>query len=178
VFVVAYQNILKLAYVDKFLNEIQLRFRDKYKHEIQSKRFNADFSGFENEFNGLLRECEEEARTVARDAKNPRKYHESDKSTKTMASMMETKKGFLTTLVGGGTTEPLNNTSGKSQKAGSKPQAVKEDEEVSAADSPRAAAAAASSDDNENVVDIEKRMSELMASKRAGGKPKKFEPKR
>lgn len=35
VFVVAYQKILQLSYVDKFLNDIHLEFRDKYKTVLQ-----------------------------------------------------------------------------------------------------------------------------------------------
>lgn len=35
VFVVAYQKILQLSYVDKFLNDIHLEFRDMYKTELQ-----------------------------------------------------------------------------------------------------------------------------------------------
>jgi signal recognition particle receptor subunit alpha len=35
VFVVAYQKILQLSYVDKFLNDIHLEFRDKYKTNLQ-----------------------------------------------------------------------------------------------------------------------------------------------
>lgn len=34
VFVVAYQKILQLAYIDKFLDDIQLEFRDKYKNVL------------------------------------------------------------------------------------------------------------------------------------------------
>lgn len=34
VFVVAYQKILQLSYVDKFLNDIHLEFRDKYKTDL------------------------------------------------------------------------------------------------------------------------------------------------
>jgi len=35
VFVVAYQKILQLSYVDKFLNDIHLEFRDRYKTDLQ-----------------------------------------------------------------------------------------------------------------------------------------------
>lgn len=34
IFVVAYQKILQLSYVDKFLNDIHLEFRDKYKTDL------------------------------------------------------------------------------------------------------------------------------------------------
>jgi signal recognition particle receptor subunit alpha len=55
VFVVAYQNILKLTYVDKFLTEIQLRFRDKYKQSIESGEFDRDFNDFRPDFDKILR---------------------------------------------------------------------------------------------------------------------------
>jgi hypothetical protein len=183
VFVVAYQNILKLTYIDKFLNEMQLRFRDKYKQAIQGKVFNLDFSGFKQDFDSLLRECEDEARLAAQMASRPRKYHESEKSSKTMASIMESKKGFLTNLVGGGTTESLKPGAQPSSKANKKQiKEEEDDEEDSLANSNgnlNNAAALSASDDNEDVNDVEKKMSELMAAKKIGGRPKKFEkPKR
>lgn len=36
IFVVAYQKILQLGYVDKFLSDIHLEFRDKYKNELDA----------------------------------------------------------------------------------------------------------------------------------------------
>lgn len=36
VFVTAYQKILQLSYVDKFLDDIQLEFRDKYRSADRS----------------------------------------------------------------------------------------------------------------------------------------------
>lgn len=38
-FVVAYQKILQLSYVDKFLNDIHLEFRDKYKTDLQQRQY-------------------------------------------------------------------------------------------------------------------------------------------
>ena len=34
-FVVVYQKILQLNYVDKFLSDIHLEFRDKFKNELE-----------------------------------------------------------------------------------------------------------------------------------------------
>lgn len=106
VFVVAYQNIIKLAYVDKFLSEIQLRFRDKYKHEIQKGHLNHDFSAFKSDFDDILKDCEHESRSSvqAQSQKVPRSYKESDKSTRTVASMIETKKPtFMSNLINSAT---------------------------------------------------------------------------
>jgi signal recognition particle receptor subunit alpha len=114
--VVAYQNILKLTYIDKFLTEIQLRFRDMYKQAIESGKFNHDFSAFGTEFHKILKECETDARNQSQQAQKPRSYHESDKANRTVASMIETKKGgFLSNLVSGSTDDkPSGKSTSKS----------------------------------------------------------------
>jgi len=121
IFVVAYQNILKLTYIDKFLNEIQLRFRDKYKQVLQNSQFGHNFGDFESDFDNILRECEEEARHSAQVAQKPRSFYESDKSTKTVASMIETKKGFLSNLVSStNSSSSPSNSSSPNHKTSSK----------------------------------------------------------
>lgn len=57
VFVVAYQRILQLSYIDKFLNDIHLEFRDKYKNELQGARHIMDFD-FKSSFDRVLKACE------------------------------------------------------------------------------------------------------------------------
>lgn len=57
-FVVAYQRILQLSYIDKFLNDVHLEFRDKYKNELTGGSQLMDFD-FLNTFNRILREAEE-----------------------------------------------------------------------------------------------------------------------
>jgi len=37
--VIAFQKILQLSYVDKFLDDIQLEFRDKYKNDLARKNY-------------------------------------------------------------------------------------------------------------------------------------------
>lgn len=59
IFVVAYQKILQLAYVDKFLSDIHLEFRDKYKNEL----FSRESRGFQqydflHEFHQILEDAE------------------------------------------------------------------------------------------------------------------------
>lgn len=56
-FVVAYQRILQLSYVDKFLNDVHLEFRDKYKNELQGGHHIMDFD-FKMTFDEVLRKCE------------------------------------------------------------------------------------------------------------------------
>lgn len=57
VFVVAYQRILQLSYVDKFLNDVHLEFRDKYKNDLQGGSFIMDFD-FRSSFDKVLKGCE------------------------------------------------------------------------------------------------------------------------
>ncbi|XP_053729770.1 signal recognition particle receptor subunit alpha isoform X2 [Synchiropus splendidus] len=93
IFVVGFQKILTLTYVDKLINDIQLRFRDRYKNELEHKgalKLLTNSFDFGDDFRMLLREAEESSkgRTVA--MKN---FKESAKSQKTVKSMIESKGG-------------------------------------------------------------------------------------
>uniref|UniRef100_A0A8C7XP45 SRP receptor subunit alpha n=1 Tax=Oryzias sinensis TaxID=183150 RepID=A0A8C7XP45_9TELE len=94
IFVVGFQNILTLTYVDKFIDDVQLRFRDRYKNELVQKGalmlLNNSFE-FEDDFQRILREAEESSRT--RSTTYMRAFQESEKSKKTVKSMIETKGG-------------------------------------------------------------------------------------
>ncbi|XP_022127579.2 signal recognition particle receptor subunit alpha homolog [Pieris rapae] len=90
VFVVAYQKILQLSYVDKFLNDIHLEFRDKYKNDLQSGCLATDFN-FKASFDIILRQCEQWAKSQAKLPKQMRTFEDSLKSKKTVASMIERK---------------------------------------------------------------------------------------
>ena len=46
---VVYQNILKLAYVDKLLDQVHLAFRDRYKNKVVGKAYGHHFD-FTQEF--------------------------------------------------------------------------------------------------------------------------------
>uniref|UniRef100_H2MIC2 SRP receptor subunit alpha n=1 Tax=Oryzias latipes TaxID=8090 RepID=H2MIC2_ORYLA len=91
---VGFQNILTLTYVDKFIDDVQLRFRDRYKNELVQKGalmlLNNSFE-FEDDFQRILREAEETSRT--RSTTYMRAFQESEKSKKTVKSMIETKGG-------------------------------------------------------------------------------------
>ena len=91
IFVVAFQKILQLAYVDKFLSDIHLEFRDKYKNELtaQGREFNS--FNFGDNFERLLREAEAWGRQQASIPKQMRTFEQSLKSKKTVASMIERK---------------------------------------------------------------------------------------
>ncbi|KAI4892815.1 hypothetical protein NFI96_017248 [Prochilodus magdalenae] len=94
VFVVGFQKILTLTYVDKFIDDVQLQFRDRYKNELEQKgalKFLNNRFEFENDFNRLLRVAE--SKSNARPPKTMRSFNESEKSQKTVKSMIETKGG-------------------------------------------------------------------------------------
>uniref|UniRef100_A0A1B0DFG1 SRP54-type proteins GTP-binding domain-containing protein n=1 Tax=Phlebotomus papatasi TaxID=29031 RepID=A0A1B0DFG1_PHLPP len=54
VFVVAFQKILQLGYVDKFLSDIHLEFRDKYKNELRADSKNFRTFDFQEEYTAQL----------------------------------------------------------------------------------------------------------------------------
>lgn len=90
VFVVAYQRILQLSYVDKLLNDVHLEFRDKYKNELCGGQMMIDFD-FKACFDKILRQSEHWAKTQAKIPKQMRTFEDSVKSKKTVASMIERK---------------------------------------------------------------------------------------
>ncbi|XP_043487833.1 signal recognition particle receptor subunit alpha homolog isoform X1 [Polistes fuscatus] len=90
VFVVAYQKILQLSYVDKFLNDIHLQFRDKFKNELESSQWFSNFE-FQQNYTNVLAAAELWARAQAKIPKQMRTFDESLKSKKTVASMIERK---------------------------------------------------------------------------------------
>ncbi|XP_011606538.1 signal recognition particle receptor subunit alpha [Takifugu rubripes] len=93
-FVVGFQKILTLTYVDKLIDDIQLHFRDRYKNELVQKgalKFLNHSFQFENDFIKLLREAEYSSK--ARSPAHMRTFKESEKSQKTVKSMIETKGG-------------------------------------------------------------------------------------
>lgn len=91
VFVIAYQKMFSLLYLDKLLDEIQLRFRDMFQDDLQSGKFFADFSGFTPEFSRTLRLVEEESKLEKLSSKKPKTFEESDKSKKSIGSMIMNK---------------------------------------------------------------------------------------
>lgn len=94
VFVVGFQKILTLTYVDKFMDDVQLHFRDRYKNELEQRgalKFLNNRFEFGDDFHRFLREAE-----VSSKAKAPvsmRNFNASEKSKKTVKSMIETKDG-------------------------------------------------------------------------------------
>ena len=89
-YVVAYQKILQLSYVDKFLNDVHLEFRDAYKNQLQLQQWGADFD-FGDTFNKVLKSAEDWGKKQAAAPKAMKTFEESQKSKKTVASMIERK---------------------------------------------------------------------------------------
>ncbi|KAL0123834.1 hypothetical protein PUN28_005991 [Cardiocondyla obscurior] len=90
VFVVAYQKILQLSYVDKFLNDIHLEFRDRFKNDLENSSWFTNFD-FESSYGMVLERAEHWSRSQAKIPKQMRTFDESQKSKKTVASMIERK---------------------------------------------------------------------------------------
>ncbi|KAM9318190.1 signal recognition particle receptor subunit alpha isoform 2-T2 [Pholidichthys leucotaenia] len=131
IFVVGFQKILTLAYVDKFIDDVQLRFRDRYKNELEQKGalklLNNSFE-FEDDFKILLRVAEESSK--ARSPTPMRSFKDSEKSQKTVKSMIETKGGDKGKEQGGKknkntkkeapAAEPVKGDQGKAPSSGQK----------------------------------------------------------
>jgi len=83
VFVVAYQKILQLSYVDKFLSTVQQEFRDKYKNDLQQGTISRSFD-FEVNFDNILRNAENESKQEAKEKKQMKTFQQSEKSKKTV----------------------------------------------------------------------------------------------
>ena len=90
IFVVAYQKILQLSYVDKLLNDIHLEFRDRFKNELQNSQWFLDYN-FKSSYDNILAAAEKWAKAQAKIPKQMRSFDESLKSKKTVASMIERK---------------------------------------------------------------------------------------
>ncbi|XP_048836328.1 signal recognition particle receptor subunit alpha [Brienomyrus brachyistius] len=94
VFVVGYQKILMLTYVDKFIDDIQLHFRDRYKNVLEQKgdlKLLLNNFDFKDDFTKLLHKAEESSK--GRGPVSMKPFAESQKSQKTVKSMIETKGG-------------------------------------------------------------------------------------
>ncbi|XP_007539450.1 signal recognition particle receptor subunit alpha [Erinaceus europaeus] len=92
VFVVGFQKILTLTYVDKLIDDVHRLFRDKYRTEIQQQSALSLLNGtfdFQNDFQRLLREAEESSKIRA--PTTMKKFEDSEKAKKPARSMLETR---------------------------------------------------------------------------------------
>lgn len=88
IFVVAYQKILQLAYIDKFLSDVHLEFRDKYKNELTSQERDFFNFNFGTSFQRVLEEAENWGRQQSNIPRQMRTFKDSEKSKKTVKSMV------------------------------------------------------------------------------------------
>ena len=83
--------MLPLLYLDKLLDEIQLRFRDMFMADLNEKNYfgTESFGRFTQKFEQTLKSVENKSKE-AQEAKKlvMRTYEESDKSQRTIASMI------------------------------------------------------------------------------------------
>ncbi|KAL9704956.1 hypothetical protein quinque_008474 [Culex quinquefasciatus] len=93
VFVVAFQKILQLSYIDKFLSDVHLEFRDKYKNDLRAENRNYTNFEFQADFSRILAAAEKWGKKQATLPKQMRSYEDSHKSKKTVASMIERRGG-------------------------------------------------------------------------------------
>uniref|UniRef100_A0A336MV84 CSON006690 protein n=1 Tax=Culicoides sonorensis TaxID=179676 RepID=A0A336MV84_CULSO len=154
VFVVAFQKILQLSYIDKFLNDIHLEFRDKYKNDLSAATRNFKQYDFSDIYARVLREAEEWGREQAKLPRQMRSYSESVKSKKTVASMIERK--------GGDNDKPAK----KSEKSVK----IMETKEISPPSSPN------NDEANEDIIQMNRR--KMMEKISGGGKNKKADAKK
>ncbi|KAL4228445.1 hypothetical protein ACF0H5_011491 [Mactra antiquata] len=91
IYVVAYQKILQLSYIDKFLDAIQLEFRNKYKDDLLNSNVCQSFD-FKQDYDRILFEIEHAAKKEIQKGRTMKTFEESEKSKKTVKSMIENKK--------------------------------------------------------------------------------------
>jgi len=126
VFVVGYQKMLPLLYLDKLLDEIQLRFRDRFSEDLTEKNFyGADtFANFSEEFRVTLSLVEKRSKEAAEAKKSEmRDWNQSSKSQKTVASMIVDKNSNTTS-----TSSSSNNSKKPSAAVAESSNAVSEGE--------------------------------------------------
>uniref|UniRef100_A0AAF5D3D4 Col_cuticle_N domain-containing protein n=1 Tax=Strongyloides stercoralis TaxID=6248 RepID=A0AAF5D3D4_STRER len=97
VFLIVYQSFIQLTYADKLLSEIQIRFRDMYKNVLENRNLvnsqNTElFNNFDKEFKKIINRVREEAIKQEEIHQKPRTFQESEKSKKTIESIMLNKE--------------------------------------------------------------------------------------
>ncbi|XP_043229344.1 signal recognition particle receptor subunit alpha-like isoform X1 [Amphibalanus amphitrite] len=92
VFVVGFQKILQLSYVDKLLDDVQREFRDKFENLLTEHSYYQRFS-FDSRFAQLQTVAEQWGQQKAEAPRTMRSFEQSQKSQKTVASMIEKKGG-------------------------------------------------------------------------------------
>ncbi|EFO25439.1 srpr protein [Loa loa] len=92
VFIVIYQSAIQLAYTDQLLSDVHKKFRDMYKNVLSdNKSLFSSTTRTYKQFNDVFQQLYHEAKILS--TKQPdkvmRKFEESEKSKKTIASIIE-----------------------------------------------------------------------------------------
>ncbi|CAK5076744.1 unnamed protein product [Meloidogyne enterolobii] len=95
ILLIVYQSVVQLAYADKLLTEVHLRFRDLYKNVLSTANIYFEkgpklFASFTNEYLSILNNVKSSQLHV--EVKKPRTFQETEKSKKTVASLIENSK--------------------------------------------------------------------------------------
>uniref|UniRef100_A0A1I8BVB6 SRP54 domain-containing protein n=1 Tax=Meloidogyne hapla TaxID=6305 RepID=A0A1I8BVB6_MELHA len=95
ILLIVYQSVVQLAYADKLLTEVNLRFRDLYKNVLSNANIYLEqgprlFASFTNEYLSILNNVKSSQLNV--EVKKPRTFQETEKSKKTIASLIENSK--------------------------------------------------------------------------------------
>ncbi|KAF7639939.1 SRP54 domain-containing protein [Meloidogyne graminicola] len=95
ILLIVYQSVVQLAYADKLLSEVHLRFRDLYKNVLSNTNLYLMegpklFTSFTSEYLSILNDVKTSQLNV--EVKKPRTFQETEKSKKTVASLIETTK--------------------------------------------------------------------------------------
>uniref|UniRef100_A0A671L7H8 Signal recognition particle receptor subunit alpha-like n=1 Tax=Sinocyclocheilus anshuiensis TaxID=1608454 RepID=A0A671L7H8_9TELE len=166
VFVVGFQKILTLTYVDKFIDDVQLHFRDRYKNELEQRgalKFLLNNFEFGDDFRRLLREAE--GCSKAKASVSMRTFNESQKSQKTVKSMIETKDGDKSKEQGGKKSKNAKKEGEKSESGGDQAKAASQ-----------TASKKAVENGNEGLTQeeiIERNRAKFISKQLGGGKPEK-----
>ncbi|EDV92244.1 signal recognition particle receptor subunit alpha homolog [Drosophila grimshawi] len=91
IFAAVFQKVIKLNYLDNFLADMQVAFQEKFGGVAATERLGIDYE-FEQEFRMVLSAAEKASVKQGKVPKAMRSYNESQKSKKTVASMMQDDK--------------------------------------------------------------------------------------
>ncbi|XP_017045693.1 signal recognition particle receptor subunit alpha homolog [Drosophila ficusphila] len=91
VYAAIFQKVIKLNYLDSFLADMQLAFKEKYGDIPATERLGGDYD-FDREYRRVLSAAEEASAKQVKAPKAMRSYNESQKSKKTVASMIQDDK--------------------------------------------------------------------------------------
>ncbi|KAH8258919.1 hypothetical protein KR038_003544 [Drosophila bunnanda] len=91
VYAAVFQKVIKLSYLDGFLTEMQLAFKEKFGSIPSAERLGEKYD-FDREYRRVLSAAEEESAKQVKAPKAMRSFNESQKSKKTVASMLQDDK--------------------------------------------------------------------------------------